>query len=176
MNRIQLLLLIASALGGLIGATRWQHDPDAADEPDIVAAAAPRPRPAASADPAPAAASAPQGRARSIPNIGVVEAFGPVSWLPPARPAPVVAAAPPPPPPPAPTAPKLPFSFIGMVERGTAAPQAYLAKGDALLIVSAGEVIDNNTYRVESLTPNAVVLTYLPLGIPQTLNAPGVTP
>jgi len=174
MNRIQLLLLLASALGGLFGAAQWQREQEPADEPDVVAAATPRPRLAAAS--APAASAPAQGRARSIPNIGVVQAFGPVSWLPPARPAPVVAAAPPPPPPPAPTAPKLPFAYVGMVERGALPPQAYLAKGDALLIVAAGEVIDNNTYRVDSLQPSAVVLTYLPLGTQQTLNAPGATP
>ena len=191
MNRIQLLLLIASVLGGLLVAAHWQRGQEPGDDGDdgVVAAAAPRAaRAASTAAPTAAAAAstasagpadAPaSGRTRINSKIGVVDAFGPVSWLPPARPAPPVVAAPPPPPqpPPAPAAPKLPFAFVGMVERGALAPQAYLAKGEALLIVSAGEVIDNNTYRVESLQPNAVVMTYLPLGIRQTLNAPGVTP
>ncbi|MFZ2652040.1 MAG: hypothetical protein WA210_18235, partial [Burkholderiaceae bacterium] len=67
----------------------------------------------------------------------------------------------------------LPFTFIGMVERGADKPRAYLSKGDALLIVAAGEVIENSTYRVESLSSSGVVLTYLPLGTRQTVNVPG---
>jgi len=73
-------------------------------------------------------------------------------------------------------APPLPFTFVGMVERGTLAPQAYLAKGETLLIVGVGDVIDNKTYRVDALLPTAVTLTYLPLAKQQTLNAPGTGP
>jgi hypothetical protein len=62
------------------------------------------------------------------------------------------------------------------VERGTDRPQAYLAKGDALLVVAVGDVIDNNTYRVDALATSGVVLTYLPLNKQQTVNVPGGTP
>jgi hypothetical protein len=98
--------------------------------------------------------------------------FAPLSWLPPPPPPPpppkVVALppAPPPPPPPPPQAPPVPFGFVGMLE-GAAAPggkpQAFLSKGDALLVVKAGDVIDNNNYRIEALTAREVVLIYLPL-------------
>jgi hypothetical protein len=76
-------------------------------------------------------------------------------------------------PPPAPTLPTLPFSFVGMVEQGTGKPQAFLSKGDALLVVSAGDLIENNSYRVDSLSPTALVLTYLPMGKQQTINVSG---
>jgi hypothetical protein len=63
-----------------------------------------------------------------------------------------------------------------MVERGADRPQAYLAKGDALLVVAVGDVIDNNTYRVDALAATGVVLTYLPLNKQQTVNVPGGSP
>ena len=75
--------------------------------------------------------------------------------------------------PPAPVAPPLPFTFVGIVEQGAGKPQAFLSKGDALLIVTAGDQIENNTYRVDSLSPSAVVLTYLPMGQQQTLKVSG---
>ncbi len=88
---------------------------------------------------------------------------------PPPAPPPAVAVAPPPP---APTAPPLPFSFVGLLEKGAAKPAAFIAKGDALLVVSAGDVIDG-TYRVESLSESAIVLTYLPLNQQQSLAVAG---
>lgn len=72
-----------------------------------------------------------------------------------------------------PTAPPLPFTFVGMVENGVGKPQAFLAKGDALLVVSAGETIENNTYRVDSFDANQVVITYLPLSMKQTIDVSG---
>ena len=100
------------------------------------------------------------------------EAFAALSWLPPVV-APPPASPPPPPKPAAPVAPPLPFAFVGMLESGASRPQAFLAKGDSLLIVAAGDVLENNTYRVESLGPQQIVLTYLPLNTQQTLNVSG---
>jgi hypothetical protein len=54
-------------------------------------------------------------------------------------------------------------------------PQAFLAKGDALLIVAAGDTIDNGTYRVDTLNPTQVVLTYLPLNMQQTIRVTEAT-
>ncbi len=97
------------------------------------------------------------------------EAFVTLSWLPP--PPPVVIAPPAPPPKPAPPmAPPLPFTFVGLLEKGAAHPLAFVAKGEALLVVAAGDTIDNNTYRVDVLNAEKIVLTYLPMGIQQTLN------
>jgi hypothetical protein len=78
----------------------------------------------------------------------------------------------PPPPPPPPKAPPLPFAFVGLVEQGAGKPQAFLSRGDALFIVAAGDVIEEK-YRVESLSPASVVMTYLPLTERQVLNASG---
>jgi len=103
-----------------------------------------------------------------------VNAFGVMSWKPLPPPPPVAVAPAPAPsaPPPPPTAPPLPFVFVGMAERGADKPQAYLAKGSALLVVSVGDLIDGGQYRVDALGPSGVNLTYLPLNKAQTLSIP----
>ena len=44
----------------------------------------------------------------------------------------------------------------------------FLTRGDENYSVEAGQMIDK-TYRIEKVTEAAVVLTYLPLGVRQTL-------
>ncbi len=87
--------------------------------------------------------------------------FGAQSWAPP----------PPPPakpgPPPPPTAPAMPFTFLGM-KHEDAVWEVYLAKGDTTLIVHEQSVIEG-TYRVDSIKPPALTLTYLPMNQKQTL-------
>ena len=117
----------------------------------------------------------PGERVHSIP-ASRGDPFATLSWLRPPPPPPPPPPAPepaPPPPPPKPVAPPLPFTFVGMLERGAAKPQAFLAKGDTLIVVSAQDMLDNNTYRVDSLSANEVVMTYLPLNIQQVLNVAG---
>lgn len=94
------------------------------------------------------------------------------NWAPPPPPPPKPVALPPPPPPPAPTAPPVPYRFVGKLEARNAAPRAFLAKGEALVIVSAGDTLDN-LYKVESLGQTEVVLTYLPLNQRQTIPMTG---
>jgi hypothetical protein len=157
--------------------TRGQRD---AHNDIVEAVVRPAPRAAAPSSAAAAASAAeadlpvaPADRSRAIPKSSS-ELFARSSWLPPPPPPPPpppAPKAPAPPPPPAPVAPPVPFTFVGMLERGAAKPEAFLAKGNALLIVSAGDTLDNNTYRVESLTANEVVMTYLPLNTRQTINA-----
>lgn len=113
----------------------------------------------------------PPERPRVVPETKG-EAFANLSWLPP-PPQVVIAPPPRPPKPPPPTAPSLPFTFVGLLEKGSARPQAFLAKGDALLVVAAGDTIDNNTYRIETLSAQKIVITYLPMDIQQTLNILG---
>jgi hypothetical protein len=99
-------------------------------------------------------------------NKPIGNAFATTSWYVPP---------PPPPPPPAqpappllPTAPPLPFTYLG---RYVDAPMqlTILLKGDRMYTVKEGEVIEE-TYRVERVTPVAVELVYLPLNIKQTLS------
>jgi hypothetical protein len=132
-------------------------------------AAAAETRPAGAA-PERDATLAPPDRTRAVPDA-TGDAFANLSWLPPPPPVVVV----PPPRPPPPTAPPLPFTFVGLMEKGAVRPQAFLAKGDALLVVAAGDTIDNNTYRIETLSAQKIVLTYLPMATQQTLNILGAT-
>jgi hypothetical protein len=109
------------------------------------------------------------GRARSIPRSDG-DAFATVNW----KPAPPPAPEPPASAPPAqraPMAPPLPFAFVGMVENGLGRPTAFLSKGDDLLVVVEADVIDNRQYRVDTISASGLVLTYLPLGMKQTLKA-----
>ncbi|AMK31299.1 hypothetical protein [Pseudomonas mosselii] len=68
----------------------------------------------------------------------------------------------------APTAPTLPFRFIGrMGERDDL--QIFLQSGDKLYVVRQGDVIDD-TYRLDHVSATELGLVYLPLHQPQTLS------
>jgi len=115
---------------------------------------------------------APVQRQNVVPASGGV-AFAPLNWLPPPKPQRVVPP-PPPPPPPEPVAPPLPFTYIGLLEQGMGVtkPEAFLARGDALLVVATGDTIEN-IYTIDSITAQQITLTYLPLKTRQTLNVSG---
>lgn len=66
-----------------------------------------------------------------------------------------------------PTAPNLPFTYLGRYG-DTPSRIVILAKGDRVYTVAVGEVIEN-LYRVEKFTKGMVNLTYLPLNIEQHL-------
>ena len=91
-----------------------------------------------------------------LADDGAGDAFATRSWTPPPPPPQ------PEPPPPAPVAPALPFTFIGKsLEEGTW--EVYLAKGERAYVVHDHDVVDGS-YRVESIKPPLMTLTYLPLG------------
>jgi hypothetical protein len=72
-----------------------------------------------------------------------------------------------PPPVVVPTAPALPFTYLGRY--GDASSRIIiLSKGERVYTVTIGDVIEN-TYRVEKFTAGMVNLTYLPLGVEQHL-------
>jgi hypothetical protein len=181
-SRLLRMLVVASAgLATFYGAAQWSRAAKGASTEDVVqpakadgVARATRAPVVAASSPA-IEASGPAGLQPRSALGGAGPAFTRLSWLPPPPPPPPPPPAPPPPPPVAPTAPPLPFTFIGMVERGADKPQAFLSKGDALLIVAKGDLVDGNTYRVESLSPTQVVLTYLPLDQRQTIEVSGAT-
>lgn len=179
----QMLLLAGVTSASLYMATQWLGAPrEALDPSDLVVepATAKTGRPASFSANAIGVARerdamlAPPERSRAVPESRG-DAFANLSWLPPAPPV-QVAPPPQPPKPTPPTAPPLPFTFVGLMEQGAARPQAFLAKGDVLLVVAAGDTIDNNTYRVETLNPQQIVITYLPMNARQTLNILGTTP
>lgn len=169
-------------LGGAIAATVYAAAPlvlasrQAADAVNPAASAARRP---AAAPENPAAAAAPPPAAVPVqPRLDGATggaAFATLSWLPPPPP-PVVAVAAPPPAPVAPSAPPLPYTFVGLLETDGQQPTAFVARGDTLLMVAAGDTLEDKTYRVDSLSADKLVLTYLPLGIAQTLLITGPTP
>lgn len=88
--------------------------------------------------------------------------FATHSWNPPPP-----EAAPPPPPPP-PSAPPMPFAYIGKA-LGAAGWEIYLAQGERVHAVKAGETIDG-TWRIDAVAPPVMNVTYLPLGQQQQLN------
>jgi hypothetical protein len=85
----------------------------------------------------------------------------------------VVAPAPsgPPPPPRAPVAPPLPFTAVGFIHGkkiGDGQQQTFIQQGDKLTVIRQGDTI-NSIYRVDDITIERVVVTYLPLGQKQSL-------
>jgi len=140
--------------------------------PDLAATPAPTPASAASASAGAALLVAAHGdRSEAIPGA-TGQPFATLSWVapPPPPPKPVVVVAPPPPPP---VAPPLPFTFVGMVEKGTPKPQAFLSRGDELLVVSLGDMLDHGAYRVDALDAGQIVFIHLPTNTKQVINLSG---
>jgi hypothetical protein len=107
-----------------------------------------KPRPVAAKKPAAAAAP---------PASVVAPLFAAVQSVPPVPETPV------------PSAPPLPFRYIGMLsEPDTGATVFFLARGDDVLTVRQGDTIDER-YRLESSDSAHLNLVYLPLSIRQAL-------
>lgn len=70
-------------------------------------------------------------------------------------------------PPPPPSAPSLPFAFIGRMIDGNDVI-LFLSKNGRQYTVKANDILDDS-YRVDKITDNDAVLTYLPMNIQQTL-------
>lgn len=99
------------------------------------------------------------------PEIGNV--FAASSWYVPPPPPPPL----PPPPPPKPTAPPLPFTYLGSYDDALS-QIVILARGDRVYTVAEGDLIDS-IYRVESVKAGMVQFTYLPLKIRQSIMTGG---
>jgi hypothetical protein len=148
-----------------------------------------RPARSAPSKPKPAAVEIPPKESPAIPPSDTrVEAIPAVQLepAPPAPPPPVATAAVSPPPavpvapspapatvaapaplPPPPTAPPLPFSYVGRIEEAGKAI-FFLTKGDKLYTVKVGDDIEG-IYTVEGIVAGQLKLTYKPLNIAQTL-------
>lgn len=68
--------------------------------------------------------------------------------------------------PPPPKAPPLPFVYFGKMAEGEL-PYAFLQKGNKVHVVKEGDMLEG-LYRVEKISPDAVVFVYLPLSVRQT--------
>jgi len=147
-----------------------------ADTPAVI------PPPSATTDTTAADTNSRKGKTKPAPTIDVLlpreqliggsadfkpsdPLFASQSWVPPPPP-PAKPVAPPPP-----TAPALPFTFIGK-KLEDAVWEVYLSKDDHTYIVREKSVVDTN-YRVESIKPPTLTLTYLPLNQMQTLTIGG---
>jgi hypothetical protein len=96
---------------------------------------------------------------RQMPKVR--DAFAAQSWAPP----PPKATAPPPPA--KPVAPALPFVYLGRME-DAGAPSVILRRGKDVLVARERANIDGQ-YRLESIGPQGLVITYLPLSEQQIL-------
>ena len=86
------------------------------------------------------------------------------SWTPPAAPAKPL----PPATVPAPTAPVFPFQYVGKKLENNIW-EVYLSRGDQSFLVREGGMLES-TYRIDSITPQRLSVTYLPLGQSQSLS------
>jgi hypothetical protein len=127
---------------------------------------------------APAALTVPVARSllalahRVVERNAAASLFEAHSWY--------VAPPPPPPPPPvamgaaprpaAPTAPPLPYQFIGRYRPDGQATVFFLTSGDRVYDVHVGDTLEN-TYSIDSFSNGQLVLTYKPLNIKQQLLA-----
>ena len=103
---------------------------------------------------------------RIVKDTAAASLFSAHSWYvaPPAPPpAPVVVL-----PPPAPTAPPLPFAYMGSYRPEGAVPTYFLTSGDRVYDVKIGDTLDN-TYSVDGVRSGQLLLTYIPLKIQQSL-------
>lgn len=103
---------------------------------------------------------------RIVKDTAAASLFSPHSWYvapPPPPPAPVVYT-----PPPAPTAPPLPFAFMGSYKTQGGGAIYYLTAGDRVYDVKVGDTLDN-TYSVDGVKSGQLLLTYMPLKIQQSI-------
>jgi hypothetical protein len=86
------------------------------------------------------------------------------NWMPP----PPVVKPGPPPPPPAPVAPPLPFAYLGKAA-SDGSWEVYLVRANKTYVVRQQTLIDG-IYRIETIAPPNMTITYLPLNQVQQLN------
>lgn len=104
---------------------------------------------------------------------GAVNPFAVRNWAPPPPPPPPPL---PPPPVPEPTAPALPFRYMGRQERPGSAERTvfFLTRGGQVHAVATGESLGSD-YRFDGMEQGVLRFTYLPLSVSQELNT-GIKP
>jgi hypothetical protein len=148
-------------------------DPDAVEPARASAVNAPQtPHPSAATTAVPLAQSLLQLAHRVADPAAAGALFASHSWYvppPPPPPAPVVTA---PVVPPKPTAPPLPFSYMGSYTPSGSPAVFFLTSGEKVYDVHVGDTIDN-TYSVDAFTNGQLVFTYKPLNQQQQLPTGG---
>jgi hypothetical protein len=149
--------LAAAALATLLAAVWVSREEQTAEAVVDVARAAPaEARREGAALPVASPASITGAARAPFPDLQA-DLFAPRSWT-----LPVVEK------PRAPTAPPLPYTYFGrMTEDGK--DFVFLQRGERTYTVTGGDLLDQQ-YRIEEITPAAVVMTYLPLNQRQMLN------
>ena len=107
-----------------------------------------------------------QRRDGSVQDLFAVPGPAPIAPPAPAAEPPPVKSEPPPPP----TAPALPFSYLGRMQNGERII-IYLLKNQEMLLAETGGTLESD-YRVEGISDTAVTFLYLPLGTRQVLSIP----
>lgn len=106
----------------------------------------------------------------SLKQKSATALFAQSSWVvvpPPPKPLPPA----PPPPPPPPTAPAVPYAFMGQFQQGETL-LVILTRGNRVITAAQGDVLEK-TYRIDRIEASKVTLTYLPLGVSQSLSTGG---
>lgn len=152
--------ILFAALAATLIAALWGKDDEIAEpveRPTRAAAPdAPQKTPSTSAP----AALRSEFLQRESADLEINNIFAARSWyVPPPPPKPL--------PPVPPTPPPMPFTYIGKLEE-QGRTMVFLSSQGVNYSVKQGDRIEG-TYRVEEISPQAVILTYLPLNIRQTL-------
>ena len=123
----------------------------------------------------PMVAAQPQGRAAAAPEIDLArlaradapapgtDPFAPRSFAPAPKAQPASGRA-------APSAPPLPFTYIGKLTQD-GRTEVFVLRGEELISIAAGQKIDAQ-YRVDAISDARIAFTYLPLKSRQTLELP----
>jgi hypothetical protein len=107
---------------------------------------------------------------RVVDQTSAASLFAAHSWYTAPPPPPPVAAAPVDTTPVAPTAPPLPYQFIGSYKPDGQSAVFFLTRGDRVYDVHVGDTLDD-TYSVDSFNNGQLLLTYKPLNVQQQLIA-----
>lgn len=152
-------ILFAALAATLIAAFWGGDDGEIAEPVERPARAAARDASSRQSAPAPVALRS-ELLQRQSADLEIDNIFAARSWyVPPPPPKPL--------PPPPPTAPPMPFTYIGKLEE-QGRTMIFLSRQGVNYSVKQGDQIEG-TYRVDEISPQAVILTYLPLNIRQTL-------
>lgn len=160
-------IVLVGLLTVALTAAAWVRDSGSPQAEAVVEAPARGERPArAAAAPPPADRVALDKLHKHALDASQADPFAPRSW---SKPVPrrAVAAVETVIVPPPPTAPPLPFVYLGSIS-GDEADAVFLAEGERSFVVRKGDEIDS-TYRLEGFGNGGLTLTHLPTGIRQTL-------
>jgi len=152
---------VATAVGLVLWGTAQTTEPVAGEGPQLAVVAAPEQKVLADGGSS-GRIDFPQRRVAVHEGASL---FTGHSWYVPPPPPPAATAAPPP----APTAPPLPFAFLGSYGPSGGGAVYYLVRGDQVLDVKVGDIVDG-VYSIDAMQDDELLITYLPLKQRQALS------